>query len=503
MVGLASVELSYVASKTLGIPFSLPALHDLLDVLLDAYKGNGPISADGSNLLQSLNLNSDTSREVILRRFRMQAERACHQTSYYAELFAKIGLDPAALTWDDISQIPLTPKEAARDQPYDFLCRDSKPVFLNTTTGTTGRPTSVYFSEYEIEVSTMTGAIFNILIRDIVPEDIYLLCTSSRATLGNMVAMGICTRIGALPILGGVVDPEITLAMLAEERRIPGKKPKVSEMLIGPSYLGRLVETGLSMGYKPSDFGLWHIDIGGEVSTEGVKRRAKELFGDVVYYDAWGMTETWSTGAVLCEEGHLHFGNTGLIEFINPDTGKAAGPGEVASVVATMLPPYRDTTLFIRYDTQDMVRMLDVSPTCSMSKAQATSPMLGKLSLSVRHENGWTYPRDVLEALESLDVVPLPARCGFWSVPGGVAVEVVARNKSATTRRAIEQSLEEHGVPLKELHIRENRSLLEHPYPYRGDLHETSFGMPTISEPVPAKSNGHKARGGKRAGKGG
>jgi hypothetical protein len=101
------------------------------------------------------------------------------------------------------------------------------------------------------------------------------------------------------------------------------------------------------------------------------------------------------------------------------------------------------------------------------------------------------------------DVVPLPARCGFWSVPGGVAVEVVARNNSATTRRAIEQSLEEHGVPLKELHIRENRSLLEHPYPYRGDLHETSFGVPTIPEPVPAKSNGHKARGGKRAGKGG
>ena len=475
-MGLASAELSYVASRTLGVPFSLHALQELLDVLLDAYRGRGPVSIDGSNLLQRLNLSDATTRELMLRRFRMQAERACKQTSYYGDLFAKIGLDPGNLTWEDISAIPLTPKEAVRDHPYDFLCRDSRPVFLNTTTGTTGRPTSVYFSAYEIEVSIMTGAIFNIMIRDIVPEDVYLICTSSRAILGNTVAMGICTRIGALPILGGVVDPELTLAMLSEERHIPGKKSRVSEMLISPSYLGRLVETGLSMGYKPSDFGLWHIDIGGEVSTEGLKRRAKELFGDVVYYDAWGMTETWSTGAVLCEEGHLHFGSTGLIEFINPDTGKAAGPGEVASVVATMLPPYRDTSLFIRYDTQDIVRMLDATPTCSESKSQATSPMLGKLSLSVRHDNGWTYPRDVLEALEALDVVPLPARCGFWSVPGGIAVEVVARNDSASTRRALEQSLEESRVPLKELHIRRDRSQLEHPYPFRGDLHETSFG---------------------------
>jgi hypothetical protein len=53
-------------------------------------------------------------------------------------------------------------------------------------------------------------------------------------------------------------------------------------------------------------------------------------------------------------------------------------------------------------------------------------------------------------------------------------------------------------VPLKELHIRGDRSLLEHPYPYRGDLHETSFGVPTIPTPISVKSTDHKARSGKR-----
>jgi hypothetical protein len=74
------------------------------------------------------------------------------------------------------------------------------------------------------------------------------------------------------------------------------------------------------------------------------------------------------------------------------------------------------------------------------------SDLLGKQRLSDRHEHGWTYPRDVLEVLEGMDDVPLPARCGFRAVPGGVAVEALVRADTPALRRKITHGLEESGL---------------------------------------------------------
>jgi phenylacetate-CoA ligase len=475
---LASAELSMIASRTFGIPFSLDALNQVCDALIEAYYRDGSTQAAASRLMQNLKLDDETSRDLLLRRFRMQAQRAAQQTAYYGELFARIGLDPSQLTREEIEQIPLTPKEAIRDHPYDFVCRDSKPIFRSTTTGTTGRPTSICFSAYEIQSYVLLGAIGDLIIGDVTPEDIFMIASVSRATLGNYCGAGAYARAGAIVFQGGIVDPGLSLEMLTEEHRFPGKRPRVSLMVIYPSYLGELVETGLRMGYKPSDFGLRRIDIGGEIATKGLQERTHKLFGPVPYFHGYGMTETWGMGADVCEQGHLHFGTSGYVEFINPETGAPAKPGEIATVVATPLPPSRETTLLIRYNTEDVVRMLDEPPTCKASGTTGTSLILGKLRLSIRHDDGWTFPRDVLEALEAVEVeevVPLPARCGFWAVEGGVAVEVVTRSHNARARQIVGDALEAHGVPLRQLYLHEDPGQLQQPYPLRADLHEVSF----------------------------
>ncbi len=151
------------------------------------------------------------------------------------------------------------------------------------------------------------------------------------------------------------------------------------------------------------------------------------------------MTEPWPFGGTLCAGGHLHFEPAhGLLEVLNPETGAPARAGEVGTLVLTPFPPFRETTIVLRYDTQDAVRALDGPPTCALRHMPATSNLLGKLRLAVQHDDGWVFPRDVLEALESIEELPLPARCGFWAVPGGMAVEVVAQD-TPTVRRAIEQ----------------------------------------------------------------
>jgi len=85
----------------------------------------------------------------------------------------------------------------------------------------------------------------------------------------------------------------------------------------------------------------------------------------------------------------------------------------------------------------------------------------------------------VLEALEGCDDVPLPARYGFWAVPEGVAVEVVARGTGSGVRCTIETHLEEQGVPAQELHVVEHPDALRHPMPLRCDLKEALFAMPS------------------------
>jgi hypothetical protein len=201
------------------------------------------------------------------------------------------------------------------------------------------------------------------------------------------------------------------------------------------------------------------------------------------------MTETWPCVGRQCEEGHLHFEpSQGLVEVCKPGTSELAASGETGTMVVTPFPPYRETTLLLRYDTQDVVRALEAAPTCTLRTLPAVSNVQGKLRLSIQHEGldegegwtetGWTYPRDVIEALEGVEEVPLPARCGFWAAPGGVAVEVVATGDRTIAERKIAAALEERGVPLRELHVLENKSQLINPYPWRGDLRETSFGGP-------------------------
>jgi phenylacetate-CoA ligase len=426
-------------------------------------------------------LDDETRREFHLRRFRTQAVRGATETVYYKELFEHLNLDPARLNFEDIARIPLTTKEALRENPDAFVRRTATPCFRTTTTGTTGKPTSICFSAHEMQTYVALAAIANLVTGRIDASDIVQISTSSRATLGNTCMAGACARIGALVYLTGLIEPERTLALLAERHRIPGKKPQVSHMSTYPSYLGELVEHGLQQGYRPSDFGLERMAVGGELVSEGLKERAQQLFGAVEFDEEYGMTETWPFPGMGCSEGHMHFEPAvGMMEVIDPQTSAPASPNTAGSIVVTPLPPYRDTTILLRYDTEDVVRPIEGPVTCNRKNLPATSPLLGKLRLAVHHEGGWTFPRHVLEALEGCEDVHLPARYGFWAVSGGVAVEVVARGTGSDARRAIGTCLEEQGIPVRELHIVEHPDALRRPVPLRCDLKEALFTAPSV-----------------------
>jgi phenylacetate-CoA ligase len=476
MLMSAVAQVRFAASVGLGLRFAPWSLDRLLDAARETHREFGALTADGLELLQGPVLDDETRCEMQLRRFRKQATRAARETTYYEALFERLELDPGRLRHHELLRIPLTRKQAVRDAPDAFVRRGAAPCFRTTTTGTTGKQTSVNFSAHEMHTFITLSAISFLAAGYIDSSDVVLLSTSSRAALGNTCFAGACARIGALVSIGGLIEPADTLTLLTEQRHMAGKKPRVSVMATYPSYLGQLVEEGLRRGYRPADFGLERIVIGGELVSDGLKARSRHLFGPVHFDEAYAMTETWPVGGQRCAEGHLHFEpGQGLVEVVEPETGAPVSPGEAGTIVVTPFPPYRDTTLLLRYDTQDMARPIAGPLTCALGTMQATTNTLGKLCFSVQHDSGWTYPRVVFEVLEAMEEVPLPARYGFCAIPGGVAVEVVTRQTGRATRSRIQRQLEERGVPVREIRLVEDESALQHPIPLRCDLREVSF----------------------------
>ena len=488
MFETAFAQLRYAASVIFAIPFDLRALDRLVEGILATQQEFRALGSDSAEFLGGPELDEVTRRDVQLRRFRTQAKRAVTETEYYHQQFESLGIDPAKLTYEDILRIPVTPKEALRNDPDAFVRRGSNPAFRTTTTGTTGKPTSVYFTAREIQATGLLAAITFIQSGQITPEDIVQISTSSRATLGNTCFSQACQRIGAVWFQTGLVDPAHALMLLSEDHHLPGKKSRASFLNTYASYLGELVECGLSNSYSPADFGLERISVGGEIVTAGLKNRCQKLFGPVEFIQGYAMTETWPFSGMRCAEGHLHFEpSQGLLEVIDPDTSKPASRGQMGTIVATPFAPYREASVVLRYDTEDVVGVIAGSLTCNLKHWPATTDLHGKLRLSVRANDGWIHPRQVREALEGVEEVPLPARCGFWAVPGGVGVEVLVREANAVLYHKISQCLEEQSVPVQELRLVEDASQLQHPLPLRCDLREALFDSRSLFERPTAK----------------
>ena len=307
MLVTAFAQLRFAVALATGRPFPAWALDRLVADAVATRREFGAIGPDGEELLTGPALDLEARRDIQLRRFRAQAGRAARETAYYGRLFAELGLNPGKLTWDEVGRLPLTPKTALREDPDAFVRRGARCLLRTTTTGTTGTPTCVCFSAVELRSMTALAALAALFEGQLGPADVALMATSSRATLGNLNLAGACVGTGALLQPVGLIEPAQTLALLARPLALPGRKSKVSYLSTYASYLGELVELGLRQGYGPGDFGLEWVAVGGEVVTEGLRARARRLFGEVRFAEGYAMTETFPFGGARCEQGHLHF----------------------------------------------------------------------------------------------------------------------------------------------------------------------------------------------------
>lgn len=402
-------------------------------------------------------------RTMADRRLRKTVRQAAAHVPYYHSWFRENGVDPRDITLDTLDKLPPTSKAALRGAASSFVSDDAEPVLLAQTTGTTGPPTSVWFSRYELELAAALSAMSFIMVNGCRERHVVMSTISSRATLAKLTVQQALAMVGAGFVPLGTVDPRIALDRLTERRALPGKEPQVTHLITNASYLGSLVQLVERGPLTPSDFGSLQVLVGGEVLSDPLRRRAEEALGARII-ETYAMTETMPTAGIVCEAGHLHLApEQAHIEVLDPLSHLPAAPGEVGMLVVTPYTQYRDTTLLLRYATGDLVRVLPAGEpvACSMAGMPATSRLLGRTY-------GALTTRAILDLLQAVPDVPLPSR---YALDGNV-LHVVA---GESCRSQLEERV--GALPLTGLVLVEDAADLPEPCRVRADLTEHSFEL--------------------------
>jgi phenylacetate-coenzyme A ligase PaaK-like adenylate-forming protein len=419
--------------------------------------------------------DDEVHARIVAKRLRRTVRLALNQVPYYRERLAGTGVDLRRLTVDGFTDaVPVTPKEHLKRLPEAFVADGATPVLRAETTGTTGRPTAVWFSDYELSLTSSLGSVLFFGLDGVDESDIMVVATSSRAPLSMTMLIERCRRLGAGVVPVGLVDPHLALDALLRVHRLPGKRPRATTLTTYPSHLASIVALAERRGHGPGDFGLRTITSAGEVLTDALRARAERVLGGRII-DNYAMTEIYPVAGRSCGSGHLHFANDfAVIEVVDPVTGRKAADGAVGSLVVTPLFPFRDTSIVLRLDTGDLTRRVR-GAACELADTVAVEPLLGKAAMTAVAGAGPVYQREVLEALQAEPAIPLPTRYGVQTgilhVAAGESDDTVNGRGEVLRRRILAR------LPaVTDVVLHAHPAELPDAVPLRTDLREAHFG---------------------------
>ena len=140
------------------------------------------------------------------------------------------------------------------------------------TTGTTGTPTRVAFSGYELDVIRALSTIAFLMAGQIAAEDVVVIATSPRA-IGSIGLAASATRIGANVRTLGAQEPATMLEVLSDPpAATPGHVSRPKRAQREPVLSRNAVEAGAESEMGPGDLGLRRILTGGEPRHHWVER---------------------------------------------------------------------------------------------------------------------------------------------------------------------------------------------------------------------------------------
>ena len=271
---------------------------------------------------------------------------------FYKKRLGELGITADDIqTPEDIRKLPFTTKQDLRDNyPFGLVGGNmGDAIRIHSTSGTTGHPTVVTYSEHDI----CSWA-------NMIARDMYMVGCRKSDVFQNSSGYGMFT--GGLGFQHGAEWLGATTVPAAagnSKRQIMFIKDFGTTCLHAiPSYAIRLAEVFQEEGVDPRSTKLRTLFIGAEPHTEEQRQRIERLLG-VKAYNSFGMTEMNGPGVAFeCKYQcgmHLWEDNY-IIEIVDPDTLEPVPDGEIGEMVLTTL----DRTMMpiLRYRTRDLTRII-------------------------------------------------------------------------------------------------------------------------------------------------
>jgi phenylacetate-CoA ligase len=335
-------------------------------------------------------------RELQLTRLQNIVARAWERVPLTRARLEERGLTPACIqSLADIARLPFTVKADLRDTyPFGLFASPMEEIVrLHASSGTTGKPIVVAYTQQDVDVWT------SVMVRA------FALCGLHQGDIvQNSYGYGLFTGglgahyggegLGAtvIPISGGNTDRQIMVM----------KDFGVTAVCCTPTYFLHMIDRAAQLDIDIRELPLRAGVFGAEPWTEAMRQRIQALTG-IRAYDIYGLSEIIGPGvAVECQhQDGLHiFEDHFYPEIVDPDTGEVLPDGVEGELVLTTLSKL--AMPMIRYRTRD-ITALEPAP-CPCGRSLRRMRRIGRRSddmLIIRGVN--VFPSQVEAALLTVE----------------------------------------------------------------------------------------------------
>lgn len=288
-----------------------------------------------------------------LQRLQATIHHAYENIAAYRELYDAAGVGPDDLqTLEDLAKFPFTDKEfLRRAYPFKSFAVPMEQVRrIHASSGTTGKPTVVGYTEGDIDRwATLLARCLR--VSGVRPGDIVHNAYGYGLFTGGLGAHYGIEKLGAtvIPMSGGQTEKQIQL--------IQDFKPRV--ILCTPTYLLALADAFRHAGLDPRETSLELGVLGAEPWTEEMRHEIQRSF-NITACDIYGLSEIMGPGvageSAQRQDGSVIWEDHFRPEIIDPISEEVLPLGHHGELVFTTLT--KEALPMIRYRTHDLTRLL-------------------------------------------------------------------------------------------------------------------------------------------------
>ena len=295
----------------------------------------------------------DELRALQLKRLQATLRHAYLHSPVYRAKFDAAGVHPDdCRSLADLQKFPFTTKADLRDNyPFGlFAVPRERCARIHASSGTTGRPTVVGYTQKDIDTWAHLMA-RSIRASGARPGDLVHVSYGYGLFTGGLGAHYGAEKLGltVVPFGGGQTERQVQL--------MQDFRPDI--IMVTPSYMLAIADEFERQGLDPAQSSLRLGIFGAEPWTNDMRRAIEARMGlDAV--DIYGLSEVMGPGVanecVETKDGPTIWEDHFYPEIIDPETGEPVADGELGELVFTSLT--KEAMPVIRYRTRDLTRLL-------------------------------------------------------------------------------------------------------------------------------------------------